>query len=235
MIYRLTAILFFFTAFAVKAADQPGILKGRVYDQQTREALPQASIVYGRGLGAISGSDGSYLLHIEPGNTSLTFRYVGYRSVTRLVFLAAGDTVVLDVGLEQDIAEIDQVVVSAGKAEQRVSELTVSVNIIMPELISSSHITDATELISRTPGIEVMDGQASIRGGSGFSYGAGSRVLALVDGLPVLSADAGSVKWQYPAAGKYCADRSHKGCIISSVWFIGTQRSDKFPYCPGSQ
>ena len=42
-----------------------------------------------------------------------------------------------------------------------------------------------------------MDGQASVRGGSGFSYGAGSRVLALIDGLPVLSADAGNIRWQF--------------------------------------
>ena len=48
-----------------------------------------------------------------------------------------------------------------------------------------------------TPGIEVMDGQASVRGGSGFSYGAGSRVLALIDGLPMVSADAGNIKWQF--------------------------------------
>ena len=39
-----------------------------------------------------------------------------------------------------------------------------------------THITDAQELINKTPGIEVLDGQASIRGGSGFSYGVGSRV-----------------------------------------------------------
>ena len=43
----------------------------------------------------------------------------------------------------------------------------------------------------------MLDGQASIRGGSGFSYGAGSRVLALIDGLPVLSPDAGNIKWQF--------------------------------------
>ena len=42
-----------------------------------------------------------------------------------------------------------------------------------------------------------MDGQASIRGGSGFSYGAGSRVLALIDGLPMISPDAGNIKWQF--------------------------------------
>jgi iron complex outermembrane receptor protein len=43
----------------------------------------------------------------------------------------------------------------------------------------------------------VNDGQASIRGGSGFSYGAGSRVLMLVDEMPMISADASDIKWNY--------------------------------------
>ncbi|MCK7529809.1 MAG: hypothetical protein MZV63_01490 [Marinilabiliales bacterium] len=63
----------------------------------------------------------------------------------------------------------------------------------------AAHITDAQELITKTPGIEVLDGQASIRGGSGFSYGVGSRVLALIDGLPMMSADAGKYQMELPA------------------------------------
>jgi iron complex outermembrane receptor protein len=70
-------------------------------------------------------------------------------------------------------------------------------DVIKSSFLSENHITDAQEIINKTPGIEVMDGQASVRGGSGFSYGAGSRVLALIDGLPMLSADAGNIKWQY--------------------------------------
>jgi len=197
MIVRVTTILLLFVAFAAKAVELPGIIKGRVFDSQTLEPLPQATIVFGRGMGTTSGNDGTYELRTDPGNTGVTFRYVGYRSLTRMVYVAPGDTVLLDMGLEPDASEIDQVVVSAGKVEQRVSELTVSVNIIKPELITSSHITDAIELVGKTSGIEVLDGQASIRGGSGFSYGAGSRVLALIDGLPVLSADAGNIKWQF--------------------------------------
>ena len=95
------------------------------------------------------------------------------------------------------IREIDQIVVSAGKREQRVADLTVSMDVIRSSFLSSNHITDAQEILNKTPGIEVMDGQASVRGGSGFSYGAGSRVLALIDGLPMLSADAGNIKWQF--------------------------------------
>lgn len=43
----------------------------------------------------------------------------------------------------------------------------------------------------------MQDGQASIRGGSGFSYGAGSRVLMLLDDMPLISADAGDIKWAF--------------------------------------
>ncbi len=95
------------------------------------------------------------------------------------------------------IREIDQVVVSANRTEQKIAELAVSMDIIKSSFLSDNHITDAQEIINKTPGIEVMDGQASVRGGSGFSYGAGSRVMVLIDGLPVLSSDAGSIRWQF--------------------------------------
>jgi iron complex outermembrane receptor protein len=40
-----------------------------------------------------------------------------------------------------------------------------------------------------------MDGQVSIRGGSGFAYGTGSRVLLLWNGMPLLSGYAGDTQW----------------------------------------
>src|SRR5690606_30947478 len=45
------------------------------------------------------------------------------------------------------------------------------------------------------PGVDIIDGQANIRGGSGYSYGAGSRVLILLDDIPALQADAGTTNW----------------------------------------
>ena len=96
-----------------------------------------------------------------------------------------------------DFREIGQIVVSADRKEQKVAELTVSMDVLKSSDFLKTHITDPEELINKTSGIEVMDGQASIRGGTGFSYGAGSRVLALIDGLPMISPDAGNIKWQF--------------------------------------
>ncbi len=173
-----------------------GQVKGLVYDSQTMSSLPGATIIFGKERGTVADEHGNYLFVAETGTLMVKFQYVGYTTEFRELFISAGDTITLNIGLEPHVTEMEQVVVSAGRAEQRLSDLIVSLSLIRPAAISSSHITDVSELMNKVSGVEVLDGQASIRGGSGFSYGAGSRVMVLVDGLPMLSADAGGVKWQ---------------------------------------
>jgi outer membrane receptor for ferrienterochelin and colicins len=68
----------------------------------------------------------------------------------------------------------------------------------MPQyLIRNRNPTDPTGLAEQIPGVNVIDGQVNIRSGSGWSYGAGSRVMVLVDNLPMLSGDAGQVQWSF--------------------------------------
>lgn len=179
------------------AANATGIIKGIVTDRTTGEPLEGVYVLYSRNQGVITGNDGSFEIRNVSGKITVTFQFTGYEPVTREVVVGENETVELNVSLETRIREIDQVVVSANRTEQRIAELSVSMDIIKNAFISGNHITDAQEIINKTPGIEVMDGQASVRGGSGFSYGAGSRVLALIDGLPVVSADAGNIKWQF--------------------------------------
>lgn len=195
--HRILVALLFFPFFSLYGADTTAVIHGRVFDNATGEPLLAANVIYGKNQGVTTDVNGYYRILTGPGNVTITFLYVGYRQVTKSLFLRSGDTTELNAGLEQEIREIDQIVVSAGKTEQKISDLTVSMSVIKPLQISKTHITDAQELINKTSGIEIMDGQASIRGGSGYSYGVGSRVLTLIDGLPVLSADAGNVKWHF--------------------------------------
>ena len=182
---------------AISGEDVAGYVRGRVSDSNTGEPLPGVYIIYGRNLGTTTNLSGNYLIKADTARLNLIFRFVGYETLNRTIILIPGDTVELNVELVMKISEIDQIVISADKTETKVAELTVSMDIIKSSFLSSNHITDAQEIINKTPGIEVMDGQASVRGGSGYSYGAGSRVLALIDGLPVISADAGNIKWQF--------------------------------------
>ena len=89
------------------------------------------------------------------------------------------------------------VVISAGKFEQKVEDVTVSMEVLKPALIENRNSTAMDEAVDNIPGVNIVDGQANIRGGSGWSYGAGSRVQVLVDDLPQLTADANDVKWNF--------------------------------------
>jgi iron complex outermembrane receptor protein len=193
-VFCFIAILIY-SAFNVAVAQCT--VRGKVYDKNTLEPLQGAYLIYEKKQGTITDENGRYSIESNASALDITFRLTGYKSVTRSIALKAKDTVELNIGLEMDIKEIGQIVVSANKTEQKVAELSVSMDILKTADYLKTHITDAQELINKTPGIEVLDGQASIRGGSGFSYGVGSRVLALIDGLPVLSPDAGNIKWQF--------------------------------------
>jgi outer membrane receptor protein involved in Fe transport len=191
------AVITLFLSLVLNGSDTKSIIKGKIFDNKTLEALSGVFVIYGKNTGTSTDKAGRYLIKTDSGRINIIFQFIGYKSVTRSLLLKLNDTVELNIGMEMDLHEINQVVISADRTEQKVAELTVSMDVIKAGFLSESHITDAQELVNKTPGIEVLDGQASIRGGSGFSYGVGSRVLALIDGLPAMSADAGNIKWNF--------------------------------------
>ena len=68
--------------------------------------------------------------------------------------------------------------------------------VIKPQMIENKNTTEIQTAMEQIPGVNITDGQANIRGGSGWSYGAGSRVLVMVDDMPLISGDAGQVQWK---------------------------------------
>jgi len=173
------------------------VVRGVVSDSESKEPLVGANVIFGRGAGTSTDENGFYSFTANAGTISVEFKYIGYSSHTETLNINTGETLELNVMMDPVSQLIDQIVVSADRMEQKRSELTVSMDVIKSESLYRAHITDAQELITKTQGIEVLDGQASIRGGSGFSYGVGSRVLALIDGLPMMSPDAGGIKWNF--------------------------------------
>ncbi len=197
MMRCFTALFFFLGLILPPAMGQQALIRGTITDAVSQEPLPGASIFYERGRGTVSDNQGHFMLWPTQNRITLKVQYLGYKPYTGTFSLTPNDTLTINIQLEPDVTQIDQVVVSAGRVEQRVAESTVSMSIIQPQQFTASHISDVRELMTKSPGIEVIDGQAAIRSGSGFSYGAGSRVLTLLDGLPILAADAGSIRWQF--------------------------------------
>lgn len=172
-----------------------GYIKGTVKDKS--DALPGAVISVGPKTGASTDINGDYLLAVPSGTYALECTMVGYKSQKQNITVIAGDTLKINFMMVDANTMLEEVVVSAGKFEQKLSDVTVSMEVIKLQLIENKNTTVLDQIMNQVPGVTVSDGQASIRGGSGFAYGAGSRVLMMVDEMPMLSADAGDVKWNY--------------------------------------
>lgn len=173
------------------------IIKGVVADARTKETLIGVNILYGENKGTTTDAQGFYQLELEPGYYTLTFRYLGYIEEVRSIRLIPGQTYILNVEMKSEVKVLDVVVVSAGRHEQKLSDVTVSMAVIKPQLIESNNIRSLEEAIQKVPGVFIMDDQASIRGGSGYQYGAGSRTLLLVDDLPMLTGASGEARWDF--------------------------------------
>ncbi len=172
-------------------------ISGRVTDAESGEALIAVNISADKSSGTATGVNGEFRLLLDPGDHLIEFLYVGYARQRKNISLQANEKVVLEIQMEPGSEMLDEVVVSAGKYEQKLSDVTVSLEVIKAQQLSSQNIVSLDQILEKTSGISILDGQPSIRGGSGFSYGAGSRVMMMVDDLPMISADAGDIKWTF--------------------------------------
>lgn len=176
---------------------QTATVYGTVTDSITHTPVMGTVVAAGNNNGTVTDSGGSYQIKLSAGTYLISFSFVGYSNQERTITLQPGEKMILNILLPPNTTQLDAVVISGSRFEKKISEETVSMEILKPAFIESTNATKMDEAISKMPGVNVVDGQANIRGGSGFSYGAGSRVLVLVDDIPQLAADAGDVKWEF--------------------------------------
>ena len=171
-------------------------ISGTITDATTKEALIGVNIVLTNGGGTSTDIDGKYLLQIAEGEQKITFKYIGYEDIVKTITVQKNESKTLNIALSPSTKQLGTVVVSAGRFEQKIEEITVSMEVIKPSLIENKNTTDIQTVMDQIPGVNITDGQANIRGGSGWSYGAGTRVLVMVDDMPLISGDAGQVQWK---------------------------------------
>ncbi|MDR0995724.1 MAG: TonB-dependent receptor [Tannerella sp.] len=173
------------------------IIKGHIYDAATREPLPGATIAYDvKGTqGTIADANGAYELKLPAGGQYLVFRYMGYDDVRMPIVIAKDQTMTQDVYMKEATKLLDDVVVTAGRYEQKLSDITVSMELLKSDAIKRQSPTDMTAALSTLPGVDVVDKQPSIRGGGGWTYGVGARSQVLIDGLSALNPQNGEINW----------------------------------------
>ncbi|MDB5283684.1 MAG: putative vitamin receptor precursor [Bacteroidota bacterium] len=187
----------FFLLLSSALYSQNAKLSGRVIEEN-KEALISANVVIdaSKGWGAVTDFDGNYeIKNLPAGSYEVVVRYVGKEDQKIKITLAAGENKVLNITLRDKQQIMDEVVISGTKYETKLGEQTVSMDVLKGTSLANQNITSLDEGMTKVPGVTIADGQVNIRGGAGWSYGAGSRVQVLVDDLPLLTADASDAKW----------------------------------------
>lgn len=183
------------TCLPVAALAQTGSIRGRVTDATNGAPLAGAAItVAGTQRGAVSGSDGTYLIGAVPaGRVSLLARRIGYALERRDVSVAVGETAVADFVLRPTVASLEQIVVTGTASPTPIRALGTSIAAIDGAAIADSRAqTVDAALQGKIAGAQITQNSGN-PGGGGVSVrlrGTGSIIsgaepLYILDGVIV--------------------------------------------------
>jgi outer membrane receptor protein involved in Fe transport len=176
-----------------------GTFKGIIRDKQTDEPLVGASVILklDRSFGTAADENGQFSIKLNHGSYIFEISFTGMKSDSVSFHIEAGQVIERTILLEPFVSQLQGVEIKAGKFERPIEEMTVSMEIIKADLIEAKNTQRITEILDYTPGLNILDNEPQIRGGSGFTFGVGSKVAVLVDDMPMTSGDAGRPYWDF--------------------------------------
>ncbi|MFM2387852.1 MAG: hypothetical protein RL660_2609 [Bacteroidota bacterium] len=181
------------------------LLTGQVWGQSLSGNVTNLS---GQGLDAVisvagfsterTDNQGNYRFSKLPSGTyTITASSNNFNPSSVVIELKDGSLATADFVLSPKKVELEMLTVSGSRFKKRAAEEVVSIEVIKPDFVRKASINRLDEALNKLPGVDVVDNQINIRGGSGWSYGAGSRVMVMVDDMPMLTADANDAKWDF--------------------------------------
>ena len=168
-------------------------LVGSIVDAFTREPLIGVTILNtDDGSGTVTDFEGNFELNVSSTPVHLRFSYVGYQTEDKVLKTIPAK---YDLVMQADNEVLEEVVVTAGRFEQRLTDVTVSMELLKPQALRTQAPTDLSSTLQTLPGVEIIDKQPSIRGGGGWTYSVGSRCQVLMDEMTILNPKTGEINW----------------------------------------
>ena len=120
-----TTFLLSFYAFS-----QSG-LKGQITDEQNQPIFGATIYISALQKGATTDYDGNFeLAYVEEGTWEVTIRMLGYQTQTKKLTFTKDETVSFTAVLKEDLNSLDEVVVSASRNSEYLSEIPASVTVV---------------------------------------------------------------------------------------------------------
>lgn len=179
---------------AVQAASGGGgVVRGEVHDPRGAPIRGAVVGVSGTTLYAFTDAAGRYRLGpITPGEIRVRAAAIGYSATTTTITVV--DSTRADFTLDPSPFELTPLDVVSTKVPH-FGEPSTSVAQVSEQDIARRAVNTVDEAIDKAAGVQILNGQINIRGSTGYVQGLNSRVLLLVDGVPMNQGDRGGINW----------------------------------------
>jgi hypothetical protein len=180
----------FVILFSLSASAQK--ITGLITDASNEEPMPFTTVqIVGTASGTVSEIDGTYSLKVAPGTYTLEFSFIGFETQTISGVRVTKDGATLNVSIKPDQKRLDDVIVTAKKlvdteeaVVEEVKQADQVVSAVSSEEISKTEASNAGEVVSRIPGITLIDGRFIIVRGLSQRYNS-----VRMNGMPMPSTD----------------------------------------------
>jgi len=171
-------------------------ISGKIINKENNKPLSGVTVRIDKtSLGAYTNKYGEFTIDYVPnGDHILLISMLSFdknikhikvkKNITRLV-----------IGLVPKTITTNDIVVSANQRIQSVQDVPITIAVITSSDLKNKSINSLEKALEYVPGIQINRDNVSLRGSSGFTWGAGSRVALLLDGFPILSGDNGDMKF----------------------------------------
>src|SRR5882672_479881 len=192
--HRAVAALLFL--FAPVPAAAQGVVRGTVHDKEGAPISEASVAIPGTTLSTRSDLQGAYRITVVPaGHVRVYAAALGYGPVDTVVALTGGDSTTVDFSLLPAPLALPPVDVVSSKVARFGDRPATSVVEIPERDIEQRAINTVDEAVDKAAGVQMLNGQINIRGSTGYVQGLNSRVLLLVDGVPMNQGDRGGINW----------------------------------------
>lgn len=130
---------------------------GHILDKNTKEHLPYINVyLQGTMIGTSTDETGHYFFKNLPiGEHTIVVSAIGYKTETRTVSLTAGQTLEIDIQIEEDFISLDGVVVSANRTETTRRLAPTLVNVMSGAAFEATTSTCVADGLNFQPGVRV--------------------------------------------------------------------------------
>ena len=192
--------LLLLVAFFMTSTAQQNELKGKVTDGQSAKPLPGATVTIKGTISSVTtNNEGHYSFpKLNAGKIVLVVTHIGYETIELSVTVTEDILSVRDIALTPDYKTGDDVVVSASRRPEKITEAPASIQVIGKKELEQFTGSNTFELLSKVQGVEfVRTGvDFSMINARGMNNAFNNKILQIVDGRNSTTPLSGSLPMQ---------------------------------------